>query len=104
MANITEATSAYAAALKQMSQSAGATTATEPADASAFGDMLKQSLQSVVDAQHKSETVSGQALAGKADMTDVLQAVNNAEMALNSVLAIRDKLVNAYDSLMRTQI
>lgn len=98
MANINEATSAYSNALNQLKKPAGV----EGGDSSAFGDMLKQSLQGAVEAQHRSEKISGAALSGKADMTDVLQAVTNAEMALNTVLAIRDKAVQAYESVMRT--
>lgn len=69
-----------------------------------FGDVLKQSVQSAIDAQHTSEKVSAASLVGKADMTEVLQAVNNAELALNTVLAVRDRVVQAYESIMRTNI
>lgn len=69
-----------------------------------FGDILKTSLNSAIDAQHTSEKVSAAALVGKASMTDVLQAVNSAELALNTVLAIRDKVVTAYQSIMQTPI
>lgn len=105
MANIKDATSAYASVLNQISK----TTATTPdsggeSSASAFGDLLKNSLQSAVEAQHKSEKISGAALAGKADMTEVLQAVTDAELALNTVLAVRDKVVQAYEQVMRTSI
>ena len=41
---------------------------------------------------------------GQADMTDVLQAVNDAEIALNTVLAVRDRVVQAYQEIMRTPI
>ena len=100
MANIKEATNAYASALNQLKQPlAGGADETPGA---AFGDLLKQSLQGAVEAQHKSEKVSGAALAGKADMTEVLQAVTEAELALNTVLAVRDKVVQAYESVMRT--
>lgn len=69
-----------------------------------FGDLLTQGMKGAMDAQHTSENVSAAALMGQANMTDVLAAVNNAELALTSVLAIRDKLVQAYDTLMREQI
>ncbi len=100
MANITDATNAYSSALNQIKKAAGPEAS--PAAGGGFGDLLQQSLQSAIDAQHKSEKVSGQALAGKADMTDVLQAVTDAEMALNTVLALRDKVVQAYEQVMRT--
>jgi flagellar hook-basal body complex protein FliE len=102
MANITDATNAYASALNQVKKAAGVESVAPAGEG--FGDILKQSLQSAAELQHKSEKVSGQALAGKADMTDVLQAVTDAEMALNTVLAVRDKVVQAYESVMRTPI
>jgi len=102
MSNIKEAANAYSSVLNQLSKPSAA----EPGEsaAGAFGDLLKQSLQSAADAQHRSEKISGAALAGKADMTEVLQAVNDAEMALNTVLAVRDKVVQAYEQVLRTPI
>ncbi len=101
MANITDATSAYANTLNQLKKAGGEN---GEGGGAAFGDLLKQSLHAAIDAQHKSEKISGAALAGKADMTDVLQAVTDAEIALNTVLAVRDKVVQAYESVMRTPI
>ena len=99
MANIKEATNAYSNVINQLRSP---TAAGEESPAGAFGALLKDSLQSAADAQHKSEKVSGAALAGKADMTEVLQAVTDAEVALNTVLAVRDKVVQAYEAVMRT--
>jgi flagellar hook-basal body complex protein FliE len=98
---INTAANAYLNTLKQ-AQTGGAEK--PEAGAPSFGDILKTSIGSAIDAQHKSEQVSAASLTGKSSMTDVLQAVNNAEVALNSVLAIRDKVVQAYDTIMRTQI
>ena len=59
-------------------------------------------MQSAIDAQHTSEKTAAASLVGKADMTEVLQAVNSAEVALNTVIAVRDRVVNAYEEIMRT--
>ena len=105
MANIAQAANAYSAtALNAVNKVAGAGSPTDNAGSSAFGDLVKQGLQNAVDLQHKSETISGKALAGKADMTDLLQATTDAQLALNTVLAVRDKVVQAYNSIMSTQI
>ena len=104
MANITDATNAYSTALNQINKSATGAGSSDNGTGPAFGDILKQSLQTAVDMQHKSEKVSGAALVGKADMTDVLQAVTSAEMALNTVLAVRDKVVQAYRDVLSTQM
>ena len=100
MPDITQATNAYSATLNNLKSAAP----TDTGDAGAFGDLVKAGMNSAIDAQHHGEKISGLALAGKADMTDVLQALNNAEMALNTVLALRDKVVQAYNDVMRTQI
>lgn len=98
MANIKDATNAYSSALNQLKKSSGP----EDTGGVSFGDILKQAAEGAIASQHKSEQVSGAALAGKADMTDVMQAVTEAEMALNTVLAVRDKVVQAYEQVMRT--
>lgn len=107
MANITDATSAYMNTIKQLQGDAVSTPGKTNDVASgmpSFGEILKQSGQSAIDAQHKSEQVAAASLLGNADMTDVLQAVNDAEMALNTVLAVRDRVVQAYQEIMRTPI
>jgi flagellar hook-basal body complex protein FliE len=69
-----------------------------------FGELIKAGLDSAITAQRTSEQTSAASLVGKASMTDVLQATNNAEIALNTVLAIRDRVVQAWQEIMRTQI
>lgn len=105
MTNINNASNAYLNTLKQLQGGAsGGEGAQATGGGSAFGDLVKNSLSSAIEAQHTSEKVSAQGLAGNADITDVLQALNDAEMALNTVLAIRDKVVQAYEQVMNTPI
>lgn len=101
MANAIDVSNAYISTLKQAQ---GPDAKTSPVDGPSFGDVLKSSVQSAIDAQHNSEKVSAAALTGNANMTEVLQAVNDAELALNTVLAVRDRLVQAYEQVMRTPI
>lgn len=69
-----------------------------------FGDMVKKATQGAIDTQKTSEKVSADAVMGKADLTDVVSAVNNAEVSLNMFLAVRDKMIEAYNQIQRTQI
>ena len=101
MVDVTQVSKAYKDVLKHSAK--GGMEARQDMGPS-FGDILKQSVSSAIDAQHKSEKVSAAAVMGKADMTDVLQAVNDAELALNTVLAVRDRVVQAYQQIMRTTI
>lgn len=101
MANITGPSGIGLNALQRV---ADAATGAKEAGGPSFGEVLKASTQAAINAQHNSEKVSAAALVGKADMTEVLQAVNNAELALNTVLAVRDRVVQAYEQIMRTSI
>ena len=72
--------------------------------ASGFGDMLGRAMQGAVDAGHAADTQSMQAISGNGSITDVVTAVSKAELALQSTVAIRDRVVQAYQDIMRMAI
>lgn len=69
-----------------------------------FLDMVGSALKGAADSGYKSESVSTRALSGKADLTDVVTAVSEAETALNTVVAIRDRVINAYQDIIKMPI
>ena len=71
-----------------------------------FGTALTNALQGVVDSGHDADAKSVQAItgAGSANLTDVVTAVNKAQMALQTTVAIRDRVVSAYQEIMRMPI
>ena len=69
-----------------------------------FGQMLEGTLQGAIDSQYKSEAMTKAAISGKADMSDVISAVTQADLTLNTVVAIRDRVVAAYNQIMRMPI
>ena len=71
---------------------------------SGFGDMLTRALGSVVDAGHQADAQSMQAIAGGGNLTEVVTAVSRAELALQSAVTIRDRVVQAYQDVMRMPI
>jgi len=73
-------------------------------DKFSFGNLIKNTIDQVVATQKKSEAVSAAAVTGKANLTDVVQAVTEAEMTLQTVMAVRDRLVGAYQDIMRMPI
>lgn len=75
-----------------------------PDGGSGFGDLVREALKSTVQANHQAEQVSAQAVAGKADVTDVVTAVTSAEVALDTVVAVRDRVISAYQEIMRMPI
>ena len=50
------------------------------------------------------EKASTQAVAGNANIVDVVNSVNSAELTLDTVVAVRDKVVAAYQSIMTMPI
>jgi flagellar hook-basal body complex protein FliE len=77
-----------------------------PRDAgTGFSDMLKEAAGDVVGALKTGEAQSLKAVTtGKADLTAVTEAVNNAEIALQAVIAVRDKVIAAYQDVSKMAI
>ena len=69
-----------------------------------FTDLVKDNLSQAVDASRQSEKMSLLALQGKADLREVVNAVANAETALQTVVAVRDKVLNAYQEILKMSI
>jgi flagellar hook-basal body complex protein FliE len=85
-----------------LGRAAGA--AGEAANGSSFGAMLKDALNSVTEAGRKSDAQSQAMVAGKADMVDVVTAVSETEVAVETMVAVRDKVIAAYQSIMAMPI
>jgi len=105
MANttISNALAAYANAVKSM----GAGDAVSGADAAGgdtFSDLLKKAATESVKTGDASEKQSLMATAGKANVTDVVEAVSSAEVTLQAVTAVRDRVVGAYQEILRMPI
>jgi flagellar hook-basal body complex protein FliE len=69
-----------------------------------FVDALKGAAESWVDSLRQSEQKSAQAVTGQVDIRDVVMAVNNAEVTLQTAVAVRDKVIAAYQEIMRMPI
>ena len=69
-----------------------------------FASLLREGARNAIDSGKKSEEMAKQAIAGKADVRDVVAAVNNAELTLQTVVAVRDKVINAYSDILKMPI
>ncbi len=69
-----------------------------------FGGMVQQFVGDAATALHGAETASARQVAGKGDLIDVVTAMGAAETALDTVVAVRDRMVGAYSDIMRMQI
>jgi len=93
------AISAYAQAAK-----AAATGGGEAVPGTSFGEMLSGVMKDAVDAGRAAEAKTSTVAQGKGDLVDVVTAVNAAEVTLETVVAIRDRVISAYQDIMRMPI
>ena len=74
------------------------------AGAGGFQELVKQAAASSIDTVKAGEAATMKAVAGKADMTQVVTAVSNAEVTLQAAVAVRDKVIQAYLDVIRMPI
>ena len=81
--------------------------AASPATAPQRGDFslfVENAVRTALSSLRQGEQVAAAGLQGKASAQEVVQAVLSAEMTVQSVVAVRDKMVNAYLDIMRMPI
>lgn len=69
-----------------------------------FGDVLESAVNQSIETLHKGEELTAKGVLGKADLTDVVGAVTNAEVTLQAVVNVRDKVISAYQEILRMPI
>lgn len=69
-----------------------------------FGAMVEGLVTGTADQMRAAEHASALQVAGKGDLIDVVTAIGAAESALDTMVAVRDKVVGAYTDIMRMQI
>ncbi|KTF70610.1 flagellar hook-basal body complex protein FliE [Sphingomonas sp. HT-1] len=76
----------------------------ETGGASGFGAMVENLVGGTADKLRSAEAASAKQVAGKGDLIDVVTAIGAAETALDTMVAVRDRVVGAYTDIMRMQI
>ena len=103
-ANLLSAANAYRNQLKIMEGVKDAPSQ-EEADKPSFSEVLETAAKNAADTQYQTEAVKMDALSdGKVDLSDLVTAVSNAELTLNTVVAVRDKVIGAYQEILRMPI
>jgi flagellar hook-basal body complex protein FliE len=82
----------------------GSTGSVTGSSGSTFSNFVADAAKGALNTIKNSENVSAQAIAGKASLTDVVTAVNSADVALKSIVAIRDKAIAAYQDIIKMPI
>ena len=90
--------SAAAEAYQQIARGSGADSSTS------FGTMVQNVLTQAEQTGHKADDQAMKAISGGGNLTEVVTALSHAEMTLQTVTAIRDRVVQAYQDIMKMPI
>lgn len=74
------------------------------AQPSGFADMLSSVMGDMTQTSRAAETQMASAVQGQGSLIDVVTAVSSAEASLETVMAVRDQVIQAYQEIMRMPI
>jgi flagellar hook-basal body complex protein FliE len=69
-----------------------------------FSEVLQQLGKEAVNTTKEAEKASLQAVEGKADLNQVVNSVTAAELTVQTVTAVRDRVISAYQEILRMPI
>jgi flagellar hook-basal body complex protein FliE len=69
-----------------------------------FSSLLKDALGAVAESGRKSDAQTQAVAAGKSNIVDVVTAVAETEVAIDAVVAVRDRVIQAYEEIMKMPI
>ncbi|RZJ16817.1 MAG: flagellar hook-basal body complex protein FliE [Brevundimonas sp.] len=72
--------------------------------AGGFGELLQNVMQEATQQSRAAETQMAQNVQGQGSLIDVVTAVSSAEASLETVIAVRDQVIAAYQEIMRMPI
>jgi flagellar hook-basal body complex protein FliE len=78
---------------------------TAPVEGKSFKDILAETVGEVQRLQSEADTTIRKLVAGEIkDVTEAVVAVEKADVSFQSMMAVRNKIVAAYEEVMRMQI
>lgn len=99
------ASNAYASAAKLVDH-ASKSTPIQPQEANGpdFGKLVTESIGNVVETGRQADQKSMELVDGKANVVDVVTAISETEIAMETMVTIRDRVISAYEEIMRMPI
>jgi flagellar hook-basal body complex protein FliE len=69
-----------------------------------FSATLQRAMQGTIDQFHDADTQAAQAMTGGGNLTDVVTALSRAELTLQTATAVRDRVLQAYQDIIKMSI
>ncbi len=105
MADIKAAAAAYNTAANITSPGANFMNGGVAADVGPdFAEMVGKALGDVADSMGRAESHSLNSLSGKATLDDVAVSLTGAELSIKALLGIRDRVISAYQDIIKMPI
>jgi flagellar hook-basal body complex protein FliE len=103
MASPTVAANAYAS-LARMMETGGAEKSAGTSGGPSFSSVLKDAVGSVLEAGKKSDAQTMAMTSGKANVMDVVTAVAETDVAVSTLVSVRDRVIQSYEDIMKMPI
>ena len=100
--NISQAAASFAQTAAKVAK--GVTDSNAGRPDTCFAELIAGAADGAIGAVRRSESVSMRAIANQAELNEVVTAVSNAEVTLQTVVAIRDRIIQAYQDIIRMPI
>jgi flagellar hook-basal body complex protein FliE len=98
------ANNAYQLAQRLQQQVRAGDDAAQARDSVDFGQMVQEAVETVVDKGREADNKAMGMIEGKTDVVDVVTAISETEVALETMVAVRDRVISAYEEIMRMPI
>ena len=76
----------------------------EPASGDSFGGLLKEAVGQVNNLEQNSQGELQKFLNNESDLHSVMIALEKADLSFQVMMQVRNKIVSAYQEIMRTQV
>lgn len=93
-----------AARAYQQAARAGASGGVEGGESVDFGSLVQEAIRSAGQSATAAEAQALNVAAGRGDIVDVVTAIAAAETQLQTVMAVRDQVISAYQEILRMPI
>src|ERR1700752_482131 len=72
--------------------------------ATTFSDMVGDAAENAMQTMQQAEQVTAAGVAGQTDVQSGVEALSNAEVTMQTVVAVRDKVLGAYNDIMHMSV
>lgn len=104
MTSPTAAAGAYASISGLVGAAGGGASPLAAPKGGGFGDMLEQAISGFAEQGRQTDAKAMEAISGKGDVVDLVTAVAESGLALEALVSVRDKVIAAYEEIMRMPI